>query len=215
MVPPKPHYFDKQKIDKVVVNLLSNAIKFTPGGGKITMRIWDDPSPLPSAGEGGRGPGEGLLKIQVIDTGIGIPADKVQNVFERFMQVDASSTRAYGGMGIGLSLVKDFVEQHGGMVEVTSELGKGTTFTITLPRGKEHFKAMVIEATEGDIGKGIELPQADLVEAMREVKWEEPEAEPPSPLGPAQRDPVRGDGRGTGGEGGIDRNRSRCYPPHA
>lgn len=194
-----PHFFDKSKIDKVVVNLLSNAIKFTPKGGKIIMRVWDDP--LPPAGEGGQRPGEGkrgqgVLKIQVSDTGIGIPADKVSQVFERFMQVDASSTRAYGGMGIGLSLVKDFVEHHGGTVDIESELGKGTKFTVSLPRGKEHFKATIVEpfdSAQGEIGKGIELPQATLVETMRESKWEE--EEPPSPPG----------GRGVRGEGGETR----------
>ncbi len=147
----KSHYFDKSKIDKVIVNLLSNAIKFTPKGGKITVRVWDE---------------GGILKVSVTDTGIGIPKEKLGQVFERFMQVDASSTRAYGGMGIGLSLVKDFVEQHGGTVEVESEVGNGTRFTITLPRGKEHFKATVVEASDSDVGKGVDLPIAPIAETM-------------------------------------------------
>ena len=122
MLPLKPHYFDKGKIDKVVVNLLSNAIKFTPKGGKITMRVWDE---------------GGVLKFSITDTGIGIPKDKTNQVFERFMQVDASSTRAYGGMGIGLSLVKQIVEAHGGAVSAKSHDGM-TTFQVTLPRSTQH-----------------------------------------------------------------------------
>lgn len=154
----KSHYFDREKMDKVAINLLSNAIKFTPKGGKVAMKVWDD---------------EGVLKISVSDTGIGIPPDQMDKVFERFMQVDASSTRAYSGMGIGLSLVKDFVEFHGGMVGVESEPGKGTTFTISLPRGREHFKATVVD--KGEEGQGIEIPAISLVETMKEEPEEKEE----------------------------------------
>ncbi|MBI4126800.1 MAG: response regulator, partial [Deltaproteobacteria bacterium] len=106
-------------------NLVGNAVKFTPEGGTITIRAWDDGD---------------ILNVTVADTGIGISEEHRERVFERFMQVDASSTRAYGGMGVGLSLVKDLVEQHGGSVAVESDIGKGSIFTVRLPRGREHFR---------------------------------------------------------------------------
>jgi signal transduction histidine kinase len=147
----KPHYFDRTKLEKVVVNLLSNAVKFTPKGGKISMRVWDQEE---------NGYDAPVLKIRVADTGIGIPREKIPYIFERFMQVDDSSTRAYSGMGIGLSLVKDFVEQHGGWVEVESEVGGGTRMTVTLPRGREHFRATVIE---GELIEGELIEEGETV----------------------------------------------------
>lgn len=150
----KPHFFDRLKIDKVVTNLISNAMKFTPPGGKITMRAWNEGD---------------VLKFSVEDTGIGIAPDKLPHIFERFMQVDASSTRAYGGMGIGLSLVKDFVELHGGSVAVESAPGKGTRFVVSLPQGQEYFKAPVVTEEIHEIGRGIELPVATIIETLRET----------------------------------------------
>ena len=152
--PLQPHCFDRAKMEKVAVNLLSNAIKFTPKGGRIEMRIWDEERP---------GLAEPLLRVCVEDTGIGIPQEKIPLVFERFMQVDASSTRAYGGLGIGLSLVKDFVEQHGGNIDVESRVGVGTKMIVSLPRGKEHFRATVVESeSQSDIGSGIDLPETPM-----------------------------------------------------
>jgi len=127
----KPVSFDIKKMDKVFYNLLSNAHKFTPQGGKITMSIWDEDS---------------TFRCKVSDTGIGIPKEKIQHIFERFMQVEEGLTRSFEGMGVGLSLVKDFTEQHGGQVTVTSELGQGTTFELSLPRGKEHFRVPVVDS---------------------------------------------------------------------
>ncbi len=139
------HFFDVKKIDKVFYNLLGNALKFTPKGGKVTVTLWDDPPPHPGPLPQG---GEGTLKIEVTDTGIGIPKEKIGKVFERFVQAEEGATRSYEGMGIGLSLVKDFIEQHGGTVLVASEEGKGSTFTVTLPRGRGHFKVPVVESEE-------------------------------------------------------------------
>ncbi len=157
-----PHYFDTSKIDKVVMNLLANAIKFTPAGGKITMRAWDEKVP---------GYDQPVLKFSIEDTGIGIPPEKLPHIFERFMQVDASSTRAYGGMGIGLSLVKDFVELHGGTVDVKSVLGKGTKFIVSLPRGQEHFKVPTIEISEQD-QTPKSLSRSAFIESMRDTPWD-------------------------------------------
>lgn len=160
----KPHCFDKAKMDKVIINLLTNAVKFTPGGGKISLRVWDIPPHPPLKLRGGE-EGE-ILKIEVSDTGIGIPAEKLPLVFERFMQVDSSSTRSYGGMGIGLSLVKEFVDQHGGRVWVESTEGKGTKFCVELPRGRHHFRVPVAEVKKGDVGSGVDLPEGHLILAL-------------------------------------------------
>jgi signal transduction histidine kinase len=83
--------------------------------------------------------------VRVSDTGVGIPQEHVPHIFDRFHQVDGSSSRKYEGTGLGLCLVKEFLELHHGSVEVTSELGKGTTFTVQLLKGKDHFEEEEIE----------------------------------------------------------------------
>lgn len=109
---------DPDKVERIMLNLLSNAIKFSNEGGSVYVNISD---------------GEEYVTISVEDTGIGIPADKLEYVFERFRQVDNSLTRAYEGSGIGLSLVKSLIEMHGGTIAIMSILGKGTKFIIRLP----------------------------------------------------------------------------------
>ncbi len=103
---------------RVMDNLLSNAIKFTPEGGTITVRAWREGK---------------QVTLEVQDSGIGIPAEQLERIFERFYQVDGSARRRYGGVGLGLALVKEIVNLHGGQVTVTSQVGEGSTFTITLP----------------------------------------------------------------------------------
>lgn len=103
---------------RLIDNLLGNAIKFTPTGGQIKVF-------LSYNGE------ENIL--QVNDTGVGIPPDKIGRIFERFYQVDGSTTRRYGGAGLGLALVREIAEAHGGRVSVESEEGQGSTFTVTFP----------------------------------------------------------------------------------
>lgn len=99
-------------------NLISNAIKFTPAGGTISVRLWQ---------EGDQ------IALEVSDTGIGIPPDQVDRVFERFYQVDGSIRRRYGGVGLGLALVREIVQAHDGLVTVKSRAGEGSTFTVVLP----------------------------------------------------------------------------------
>jgi len=106
---------------RVLDNLLGNALKFTPAGGAITVRL--------------RQEGEEVM-LAVSDTGIGIPKDQLGRVFDRFYQVDGSIRRRYGGVGLGLALVKEIVESFGGRVAVESQQGAGTTFTIWLPVAK-------------------------------------------------------------------------------
>jgi signal transduction histidine kinase/DNA-binding LacI/PurR family transcriptional regulator len=103
---------------RVLDNLIGNAVKFTPARGTITVRL---------RREGDR------VALEVSDTGLGIPEDKLERIFERFYQVDGSARRRYGGVGLGLALVKEIVEVYGGNVTVESELHKGSTFTAHMP----------------------------------------------------------------------------------
>ena len=110
---------DPHRLQQVVWNLLSNAIKFTPRGGTVQVRVARVNS---------------HIEISVADTGIGIKTDLIPDLFERFRQADASTTRHYGGLGLGLSIVKNLVELHGGTVSIASPgEGMGTTVTVQLP----------------------------------------------------------------------------------
>ena len=112
---------DRDKLEKVVLNLVFNALKFTPAGGRVELRAEKR--------------GEEMTLI-VADTGMGISEKNLPHVFDRFWQADGSSKRKYQGVGIGLALVKELVEIHGGKVAVQSQEGNGTTFTVTLPYQK-------------------------------------------------------------------------------
>ncbi|WBW97083.1 PAS domain-containing sensor histidine kinase [Oceanirhabdus sp. W0125-5] len=109
---------DPDKIERIILNLISNSLKFTEAGGTIKIDIHDK---------------EETIVISVKDTGIGIPKNKLNVIFNRFAQVDKSTTRNHEGSGIGLSLAKSLVEMHEGIIEVKSEYGKGTEFIIELP----------------------------------------------------------------------------------
>ena len=109
---------DPDRIQQVVWNLLSNAVKFTDNGGTVTLGIRR---------------ADALISLSVEDTGRGISPAFLPQVFERFRQADSSSSRRHGGLGLGLSLVRQLVELHGGQVNVTSIEGQGSTFTVTFP----------------------------------------------------------------------------------
>jgi PAS domain S-box-containing protein len=109
---------DDEKIERVLLNLLSNAIKFTPKGGRISVGLFNKP--------------DGLC-IKVEDNGIGIPADKQDQIFQKFCQIDRIFTRQHEGSGVGLNLVKSLVELHGGTISFISKVGIGTSFIIYLP----------------------------------------------------------------------------------
>ena len=109
---------DSQKIAWVMGQLVENGIKFTPSGGSVTVSVKRE--------------GENLVIVSVIDTGIGIPSSRHQDIFEPFHQLDSSSTRQYNGTGLGLSLVRQIVEAHGSMLEVQSMEGRGSTFKFPL-----------------------------------------------------------------------------------
>ncbi|HEV8311729.1 MAG TPA: GAF domain-containing protein [Burkholderiaceae bacterium] len=110
---------DERKFKQILLNLLSNAVKFTPDGGRITTRARCV---------------DGMLEVAVSDTGIGIAKADFEAVFEEFRQVGRDYTTKHEGTGLGLALTRRFVELHGGRIHVDSELGKGSTFTFTIPR---------------------------------------------------------------------------------
>jgi signal transduction histidine kinase len=109
--------------------MLDNAIKFTPQGGRITLgaKAHVAPDDAPPGWE------YGYVEVSLSDTGIGIPADKIPRIFDKFYQVDASATRSYGGTGLGLALVKQIMDSHGSRVTVESTPGVGSTFRFRLP----------------------------------------------------------------------------------
>jgi CheY-like chemotaxis protein/anti-sigma regulatory factor (Ser/Thr protein kinase) len=108
---------DATRVRQVLLNLISNATKFTERGRITVTASYDDD----------------WVTLCVCDTGLGIPDDKLHNIFEEFTQVDGSSTRSAGGTGLGLPISRRFIEMHGGTITVKSELGAGSTFAVTLP----------------------------------------------------------------------------------
>jgi signal transduction histidine kinase/DNA-binding response OmpR family regulator len=163
-------YCDKDMVEKILSNLLSNAFKFTAEGGSVTVTLTPVPSPAGRGVSGGRG--EGVVEIKVSDTGIGIPPEQLDKVFDRFYQVDASQTREHEGSGIGLALVKELVDLYHGTIVVQSEVGRGTTFTVELPLGREHLKDEEIVEEERHPGLGslrIPLERDEAISQMDQI----------------------------------------------
>jgi len=140
-------HFEPDKLEKVFFNLLSNALKFTPAEGTIDVAVTDLPEPREDMPEG-------AVEVRVRDTGKGIPAKDLPHVFDRFHQVDGSNTREHEGTGIGLALVQELVLLHKGEIDVTSELGVGSTFTVRFPRGKSHLQPDQF-ATDEDVPEAM------------------------------------------------------------
>ena len=122
---PEPVYVDREMWEKIVLNLLSNAFKFTfEGDIAVILR-----------------PDGQAVELAVRDTGIGIPPEEIHRVFERFHRVEDARGRTQEGTGIGLALVQELVELHGGSVRVASAVDQGSTFTVSIPTGKAHLPA--------------------------------------------------------------------------
>ncbi|WP_290661965.1 two-component regulator propeller domain-containing protein, partial [Ignavibacterium sp.] len=142
--------FDPEKMEKIICNLISNALKFTLENGEIKLSIFN----LPTG-----------IEIQIKDTGIGIPEDRLQHIFDRFYQVDNSITREYEGTGIGLALAKELVKLHNGEIKVSSKEGEGTEFTVCFPFGElNDDKSIISELSNNNpaqehLGDDIKLPQ--------------------------------------------------------
>jgi two-component system, sensor histidine kinase ChiS len=138
-----PVYFDPEKITRVINNLLANALKFTPPGGSIHVILGKSKpgsKTLQHSVSAVNGKEvEEVVTITVTDTGIGIPADKLEQVFDRFYQVENSGVSDSGGAGIGLAIVREVVHLHGGTVGVSSKPGEGSSFRVELPlhKGKD------------------------------------------------------------------------------
>lgn len=112
---------DPERVGQIFLNLLSNAVKFTPAGGTVRLRCEPDGD---------------MLAFRVSDTGIGIPADRIDSIFDPFVQVNARLTRTEDGIGLGLAISRDLARGMGGDLTVESEMGVGSTFTLTLPLAK-------------------------------------------------------------------------------
>ena len=124
---------DRVKIGQVLVNLLTNAVKFNKEGGRITLTA--------RKGSGG------FLDVELADTGVGIPQEALEKIFERFYQVDSTPRRRYEGTGIGLSIVRDILRLHGCTIRVTSRVGEGSVFTFTLPLARDQQDSASRDAT--------------------------------------------------------------------
>ena len=133
-------YLDKDKFEKIIFNILSNAFKYTPEGGLVEVNVTKNVN---------------YVDIKVSDTGIGIPSNRIDKIFDRFYQVDGGHTREHEGTGIGLSLTKELIELHKGKIEVESEPGKGSTFTVSLPLGKDHLRPEEICEADEEKEEGI------------------------------------------------------------
>jgi len=145
-----PAYIDRDMWEKIVLNLLSNAFKFTLQGGISVKLSQVDSSAV----------------LTLSDTGVGIPAAELPKLFDRFHRVEGVKGRSFEGSGIGLALVQELVKIHGGRIEVESDVGKGTTFTITMPLGSAHLSAERINAADDEFASPVRA-QSFVEEALR------------------------------------------------
>ncbi|MDD9271016.1 CHASE3 domain-containing protein [Paenibacillus sp. GCM10023248] len=166
---------DGMRLQQILKNLLSNAFKFTEKGS-VTMRIaLADPGRVKELLH--RDPEEKVLAISITDTGIGIPIDKQQVIFEAFRQVDGTTNRQYGGTGLGLSICREFTKLLGGSIVVKSELHKGSTFTLYVPNAREAdpHAAKNNNAHQGEIAAAVEERSIVSVSVSASASAQEPE----------------------------------------
>ena len=164
-------YLDPERFDKVIYNLLSNAMKFTDNGGAIAIKAE---------------PAGDHVRLQIKDTGIGIRTEQIPHLFERFRQAEGSVNRSYEGSGLGLALVKELVELHGGQISVESIYGAGSTFTVWLQTGTAHLPLdQVLEVpTQVQVNRAaVELADLEVFEASEKLEnSREPEIRENSPV---------------------------------
>jgi response regulator RpfG family c-di-GMP phosphodiesterase/signal transduction histidine kinase len=149
--PPHPVtlILDPDQFEKVIFNLLSNALKFTNKGGKITVYVEDK---------------DHTATMTVEDTGIGIPANMLESIFDRFSQVDGSKSRLHEGTGIGLALAREIVLVHKGRIHAESELGKGSRFVVDLLKGEDHLEEEILDRRTEDLPVGLKRRTSDTEE---------------------------------------------------
>jgi signal transduction histidine kinase/ligand-binding sensor domain-containing protein/DNA-binding response OmpR family regulator len=144
-----PVWGDEKMLEKIIFNILSNAIKTTPKGGTINIDLQATDKlyilPLVNKTEPIK-----VVEISISDTGVGIAQEEVERIFERFYQAKNLNNGYYGGTGIGLEVVREFVNLHKGKIEVESEVGIGSKFKIILPAGKSHFNESEIATEKGE-----------------------------------------------------------------
>ena len=156
-------HVDAGMIEKIVLNLLSNAFKFTLAG-RISVSV-------------GRGTIPNTVEIVVADTGVGVPAEEIPRLFERFHRVQGQRGRSFEGSGIGLALVQELVQVHGGSIEVESQEDKGSVFRVILPIGSSHLPPQQLESTIDPAPAGA-VANAYVEEALRWLPGEHAEAPP-------------------------------------
>lgn len=153
-----PVWADKEKIETVLRNIISNAFKFTPAGGSITVSTGMDPN-------------EKKCFVQVDDTGAGIPQNKINDIFDRFVQADNQGSHYYQGTGIGLALSKEIMNLHHGNISAENKTGgKGSVFTIELLMGKSHFSEKEVDFYVGEIVDSTKSTEDPLFEKTSETE---------------------------------------------
>ena len=173
---------DRQRVEQIIKNLISNAIKFTDKGG-ITVSIR-----RPASGEC-KLPREHSIAISVIDTGIGIPEDKITAIFEAFQQADGTTSRKYGGTGLGLSISRELAKLLGGEIGLISEEAKGSRFTLYLPE-----EAPAVELSEDQDADTVEVPR-EIEQAVQEMVGSSPDDPEPAPKTEMKPAEIRDDRR--------------------
>ncbi|MFE9653597.1 SpoIIE family protein phosphatase [Micromonospora sp. NPDC006431] len=164
---PAPVHLDRDMWEKIVLNLVSNAVKFT-FEGEIRVRVR---------------PGDGVAVLTVADTGVGIAPEELPQVFERFHRVPGVRTRTHEGTGIGLALVRELVEMHGGTVQAHSVVDQGTTFTVTVPFGYAHLPAdRVAAGATAPLGE----PEQARLHVAETALWTDEMTVPAGPPEPAE-----------------------------
>jgi len=150
--------FDRDKIEKVLINLIGNALKFTPAGGSVSVLWALEPE---------------FVRISVQDTGPGIPEDAQDRLFDRFVQADDSASRQHGGTGIGLSLVKEITELHGGIVEGANRPEGGALFSFTIPLAEQEITETAETESEEEGWTSTIFRQAEYVEDVERGRTSE------------------------------------------
>jgi two-component system, chemotaxis family, sensor kinase CheA len=151
---PMTFFTDEQRLQQILKNLLSNAFKFTESGS-VSLQIREVMKDIPK-NMGGVPHAERMLAFSVIDTGIGIEKAKHGTIFDAFRQADGTTSRQYGGTGLGLSISREIAQLLGGVIEVSSEIGKGSTFTLYLPNRQMNNKIVRIDSAQSEAAVSLE-----------------------------------------------------------
>ncbi len=176
---------DAQKVQRILLNLLSNAFKFTPQGGSIRCVLSTHPNPSDKSKDAASSQEEALVERAVIaiqDSGLGVPKQLRETIFERFSQGDGGSTRRFGGTGLGLAIVKEFVELHGGTIAVSDAPSGGAIFTVELPLVAPPDVTVSKTGSEPSDAEEIALPVLEELRTATQTMGTTPQQEAGKPL---------------------------------